>query len=81
MVLVNADYIETMSFGMILADKKWKYSRHRHDCIMHGSLMVDGGRAYVRGWGYSMFKMKDGNFIPEEQEKWAWQDSGIENAI
>lgn len=63
----NADRIEDLEFGMILDENgMWHYSSHRHDYKSFGKKCIDGGRAYIRGWGFEMFKVKDGKFVEEK---------------
>jgi len=65
----NADVIEDLEFGMIEdKDGLWHLSKHRHDYVSLDGKAIDGGRAYVRGNGFEMFKVVDGHFIKDEQE-------------
>lgn len=59
----NADKIEELDFGMIEHDLEWYYSQFRHDYIALGQKVIDGGRAYVRGSGFEVFKVVDGEFV------------------
>jgi len=61
--ITSADIIETYDFGMIEHDLEWYYSAYRHDYVSHGGKVIDGGRAYVRGNGFEIFKVKDGEFV------------------
>ena len=66
MLITNADQTEGFDFGMIheSSTDKWLYSSHRHDYqTTSDGKVIDGGRAYVRGNGYEMFKVKDGQFV------------------
>jgi hypothetical protein len=65
MHISNADVIEGLEFGMIESQEGWHYSAYRHDFIKIGDKIIDGGRAYTRGWGYEMFKVVDGKFVKE----------------
>ena len=60
--IFNADKIEDLEFGMIMCVGEWVYSSHRHDYIACDGRVIDGGRAYTRGNGYTMFVVKDGEF-------------------
>lgn len=60
----NADRVEDLTFDTIHG----VYSRHRHDFIPAGSVMLDGGRAYTRVVGDGSFEIvpyvvRDGDFI------------------
>ena len=61
-----ADNIESKEFGLIEGPNGWEYSAHRHDYKDVGNGVIDGGRAYTRGSGYKMFKVKNGEFIKDE---------------
>ena len=64
----DADVIEDLEFGMIENDNgELEYSRHRHDYVSYKGNAIDGGRAYVRGNGFKVFKMKDGEFVDDNQ--------------
>ena len=65
----NADRIENLDFGMIEHDLEWYYSQFRHDYISLGGRVIDGGRAYARGNGFEMFKVKDGEFVDGEADE------------
>ena len=62
LMIGDADRIESYEFSMIPSSKGWLYSSHRHDYKSTDSGVIDGGRAYTRGWGSSMFTLKDGKF-------------------
>lgn len=64
-IIVNADTIEALAFGMIEADGKYHYSQHRHDYKVINGKMIDGGRAYIRSGAHevNVFKIQDGEFI------------------
>jgi hypothetical protein len=68
MMITNADIVESFEFGMIEDDQKWHYSQSHHDYKVVGGHTIDGGRAYTRGSGYKMFKIKDGEFIRDYGE-------------
>jgi hypothetical protein len=71
LMITNADVVEDFSFGMIQdKDGQWYYSSSHHDCVMIEDKMIDGGRVYNRGWGYSIFKIKDGEFV----EDMSWEE-------
>jgi len=65
MMITNADIVESFQFGMIEHDLEWYYSQFHHDYISLGQKIIDGGRQYVRGYGFEVFKIKDGEFIDE----------------
>lgn len=68
MFITNADIVEDFDFGMIKdKDDNYYYSSCHHDCIMIEDKMIDGGRQYTRGWGYEMYKVKDGKFVLQSQ--------------
>lgn len=64
LMITNADKIEGVEFAMI-QDKngKYRYSAHRHDCVMVDGSMIDGGRSYIRtnGCDITMFKVIEGD--------------------
>jgi hypothetical protein len=63
-MIIGADQIEDYHFGMIQDnDGEWWYSQSHHDCHMIDGKMIDGGRAYVRGNDFVMFKVKNGKFV------------------
>lgn len=64
--ICDADYVEELDFGMIEVDGTWYYSSHRHDYKAFGEKSIDGGRAYLRGFGFEVFKIKDGEFVKDE---------------
>lgn len=64
LVICNADIIESYDFGMILDSKGvWHYSRSHHDYVEIEDKIIDGGRAYIRGTGFDIFKLVDGEFL------------------
>jgi hypothetical protein len=64
LVITNADRVESYDFGMIQdIDGDWWYSQSHHDCRMIEDKMIDGGRVYMRGNDFSVFKVKDGKFV------------------
>jgi hypothetical protein len=63
-MIVGADRIESYDFGMIQdKDGEWWYSQSHHECHMIDGKMIDGGRAYVRGNDFEIFKVKNGKFV------------------
>lgn len=67
-MICNADIVEKFDFGMIKdSDNQYYYSSSHHDCIMVEGKMIDGGRAYIRGFGYEVYKIKDGRFRPQDK--------------
>ena len=72
-MITNADAIESAEFTVMEVNGGWHYSRHRHDFYTVGDVSLDGGRAYFRCVGNvnrptKNVKIKDGNFVEEEQE-------------
>lgn len=65
----NADPIDNEVFAMIYDshEDEWIYSRHRHDYQTAGGSVIDGGRAYIRGNGYHLFRLTDGIFEKETE--------------
>ena len=64
-----ADNIEDKDFGMIMCGDMWVYSAHRHDYISCDGRVIDGGRAYTRGNGFTMFSVLDGKFTIDEYDE------------
>ena len=63
-MITNADRIEFYDFGMIQDnDGDWWYSQSHHECHIIDGKMIDGGRAYVRGNDFEVFKVKNGRFV------------------
>ena len=59
--------------GILTDDGEVIVSRYRHDCVMKGDYMIDGGRDYTRSGGgkFVNVTVKDGEFVLElsdEQE-------------
>ena len=71
--ICNADIVETLEFGMI-QDKQgdWHYSKSHHDFnVIDNGHFIDGGRLYIRcNTGYSLFKVKDGEFVEVGNNEW-----------
>ena len=65
-LITNADVVESYDFGMI-EDKNgtWWYSQSHHDYREIDGKMIDGGRVYVRGSGFEIYKIVDGQFLLE----------------
>lgn len=61
--ILDADIVEDLEFGMIEVDGEYHYSQSHHDFVSVGGKVIDGGRAYARGNGYVMMKIKDGEFV------------------
>lgn len=67
LMITDADVVETYDFGMIEdKDGCWWYSQCHHDCLFIDDKMIDGGRAYVRGRGFEMFKIVNGEFVKND---------------
>ena len=69
-MICNADIIEELQFGMVVGpDDRLYYSQSHHDYKhFEDGKSIDGGRAYTRGFGYEMYKVKDGEFIRDYGE-------------
>ena len=68
-MICNADYVEKLTFGMILDDEgTYHYSQSHHDYKVIGEQMIDGGRQYIRSGAHpvTVFSVKDGEFIKVE---------------
>ena len=67
LMICNADVVEDYEFAMVVGpDGRYYYSQSHHDYKMFDNgKSIDGGRAYVRGNGYEMFKVKNGEFIKD----------------
>lgn len=64
LMITGADQVENYDFGMIQgAEGEWFYSQSHHDCLMVDGKMIDGGRVYVRGKGFEIFKIRNGKFV------------------
>ncbi|PHS03648.1 MAG: hypothetical protein COA78_17515 [Blastopirellula sp.] len=60
----NADKVEELDFGMIEDEEgNLHYSAHRHDYKSINGSVIDGGRAYTRGWNWVDYRIKDGEFV------------------
>lgn len=72
--ITNADCVEDLGFSMVLGDKGWEYSQHRHDfhCVSGAGVAIDGGRAYTKMVGdfqsvkTQEFNIKEGVFCYAE---------------
>ena len=63
-LITNADIVESYDFGMIEdKDGTWWYSQSHHDYREIDGKMIDGGRVYVRGSGFEIYKIVDGQFL------------------
>ena len=63
-MIIGADRVELYDFGMIQDnDGDWWYSQSHHECHMIDGKMIDGGRAYIRGNGFEVFKVKNGKLV------------------
>lgn len=63
-MITNADVIEGLEFGMIEdSNHQWHYSQHRHDYVAVDGKVIDGGRAYMRGNGFEVWRVVDGEFV------------------
>lgn len=69
-MICDADIVETLQFGMVVGpDQRYYYSQSHHDYKrLDNGKMIDGGRVYTRGFGYEMFKVKNGEFIKDYGE-------------
>ena len=69
-MIMNADPIEGLKFGMIEGLAGWEYSQHRHDYrnVEGSGCAIDGGRAYFKRAGdlsapFKCMTVKDGEFV------------------
>ena len=68
--IANADVVESYYFGMIEdKDGTWWYSQSHHDYHMIDGKIIDGGRVYVRGNGFEIYKIVDGKFHLDSSQK------------
>ena len=68
-MIINADIVESLEFGMILVDGKYYYSQSHHDYKVVGDKMIDGGRAYIRSSGDAVAThVKNGGFYIKDLE-------------
>ena len=66
----NADVVESYDFGMIEDnDSTWWYSQSHHDYQEIDGKVIDGGRVYVRGNGFEIYKIVDGKFLLDSSQK------------
>ena len=69
-VITNADVIESYDFGMIEdKDGTWWYSQSHHDYQEIDGKVIDGGRVYVRGNSFEIYKIVDGKFLLDSSQK------------
>ena len=68
LMITNADAIEDLEFGLVENDDgELEYSSHRRDYKQfENGNTIDGGRAYVRGNNFKMYKVKNGEFVKDE---------------
>ena len=63
-MITNADELDGVEFGMIEDENgDYHYSAFRHDYKAVNGKVIDGGRAYTRGYGMEYFTLKDGEFV------------------
>jgi len=69
-MITNADYVESLEFGMIEEDGKYYYSQSHHDYkVLNNGKMIDGGRQYIRSSGGAIsMRIKDGKFYIKKLE-------------
>ena len=76
LLITDADLVEELEFGMIMADGKYHYSQSHHDCKFIGDQMIDGGRKYIRSSGVVYpFAVSNGEM---RMTKFPSEDSGVE---
>ena len=69
-IITNADVVESYDFGMIEDnDGTWWYSQSHHDYRKISGKVIDGGRVYVRGNGFEIYRIVDGKFRLESSLK------------
>lgn len=67
-MITNADTIEDYDFGLCendYGDLEYSQSHHDYKSFENGNS-IDGGRQYMRGWGYVGYKVKDGQFVEDK---------------
>ena len=70
LIITNADGVESYDFGMIEdKDGTWWYSQSHHDYQEIDGKVIDGGRVYVRGNGFEIYKIVDGQFLLDSNQK------------
>ena len=68
-MVCNADIVETFDFAMITGpDGRLYYSQSHHDHKAFDNAMIDGGRVYIRGHNYDVYKIKNGAFVKDYGE-------------
>ena len=69
-IITNADVVESYEFGMIEDnDGTWWYSQSHHDYQEIDGKVIDGGRVYIRGNGFEIYKIVDGKFLLDSSQK------------
>ena len=69
-IITNADVVESYDFGMIEDNAgTWWYSQSHHDYRKINGKVIDGGRVYVRGNGFEIYRIVDGKFRLESSLK------------
>ena len=71
LMITNADYVESLEFGMIEQDGKYYYSQSHHDYkVLDNGKMIDGGRAYIRSSKGCNIVMRviNGKFVAKDVE-------------
>ena len=65
MMIVNADIVEDLDFGLVTDGDEWHYSQSHHDYkTFANGAMVDGGRSYTRASGpVKYMKVRSGKFV------------------
>tara|TARA_B100001057_G_scaffold458384_1_gene507582 strand:+ start:847 stop:1251 length:405 start_codon:yes stop_codon:yes gene_type:complete len=63
LAMMNADMVEGMQFAMIEHDSNWYYSSTLSDEKKVGEKIIAGGRQFVKGWGFEIYRIEEGQFI------------------
>jgi len=69
MMITNADYVESLEFGMVECDNKYYYSQSHHDYkMLDNGKIIDGGRAYIRTNNQcdAVMRVANGKFIAKD---------------
>jgi len=69
LMITNADFVESLEFGMIEVDGKYYYSQSHHDYKVVGDKMIDGGRQYIKtNTNTVVMRVINGKFIAKDVE-------------
>ena len=68
-IIIDADWVEDLTFDTIECDGVVYYSKHRHDFVQTSVGFIDGGRAYTRVGGNPIPKVTTYKVINGKMEK------------